>query len=131
MYRVTPAIIFFLLLAWVITQANLGNQLALFNLISAIPYGDKISHTLLFGMLSGLTIIAFKHKLFVYKVIKVPWGAFIVFILAALEEVSQLYFVNRNFDLLDLLANAIGIFLSVAILNHRQILIRKLSPKNK
>jgi VanZ family protein len=120
MNRVIPAFLFFLLLAWVIIQANLGNKLALFNLIALVPLGDKISHMVLWGFLSGLTIIAFKRKYIVYKTIEVPVGALVVFVLAALEEVSQLFFVNRNFDLFDLLADIIGIYLSVVIVNYRK-----------
>ncbi len=112
-----PAILCILFIAWVITQANLGSKLAVFNFVSSIQLGDKIAHMLLFDSLSGLTIIAFRFKLFIFKKVEVPVGAVIVFLFAFIEEVSQLFFVNRNFDLLDLFANVIGIYLSVLIIN--------------
>jgi VanZ family protein len=38
-------------------------------------------------------------------------GSLVVVILAAAEEVSQLYIPGRSFDLLDLAADALGIWL--------------------
>jgi len=126
MNRMIPAILCALTIAWIIIQANLGNKLAVFHLVSSIPLGDKISHMLLFGFLSGLTIIAFQYKLFIFKKIEIPVGALIVFLFASLEEISQLFFINRTFELLDLFADIIGIYLSILILNRY-----KMMSKNK
>ena len=116
MIRVLPALLFFLFLAWVIAQANLGNELVLFNLIGNIPLGDKIGHIFLYGVLSALTMIAVKHKSIVYKNISLPMGALIVLAFAVLEELSQYYIANRNFELLDLCADVLGIYLWVLII---------------
>lgn len=112
-----PAFLFTIFIAWVITQANLGSKSTLIAFAGSLPYGDKIGHLVLFGILSALMIVAFQFKTLSYKKLKVPIGAIIVFSFAMLEEFSQLFFVNRNFDLLDLFADAFGIYLSVLITN--------------
>lgn len=113
MNRIMPAALCFLFIAWVITQANLGNSLVLFNLINLIPFGDKVGHVMLYGLLSVLTIISFKYKSLVFKSVELPMGALTVFSFATIEEISQLFFVSRNFDVVDMFANTLGIYLSV------------------
>ena len=118
MRSILPAITMALFMAWVITQANSGKASIWFDLVRIIPFGDKIGHAVLFGVLSLLTTIAGKYKAVVIVGKELPIGALLVFALATLEELSQLYFANRNLDIFDWLASVVGIYLSV-VLMHR------------
>jgi VanZ family protein len=51
----------------------------------------------------------------------VPIGAVIVLVFALIEELSQLFFMHRTFDLIDVAADLIGITLSVIILKKYQL----------
>lgn len=118
MIRVLPACVFTCFIGWIILQANQGRNTIFFELVNAIPFGDKLGHFVLFGVLSGLTIIALKGRCLSVKTIQLPLGAVIVFGLAITEELSQTFFINRTFDLLDVFADILGIACSIVITNH-------------
>ncbi|MDP7591264.1 MAG: VanZ family protein [Litorilituus sp.] len=115
MKQTIPALFGFIFIAWLITQANKGSNNVLFTMVGFIPFGDKLGHLLLFGILSLLTIIAFKCRSVKISNYQVPIGALLVLFFAMLEELSQLLFINRTVDLLDALANIIGISISIFI----------------
>ncbi len=125
MKRTIPALFGFTFIAWVITQANNGSDNLFFTFIGFIPFGDKLGHIFLFGMLSFLTIIAFKCKIVKIKHYHVPIGALLVLSFAMIEELSQLLFINRTFDLMDAFADIIGIAISVYIANKYKVALTK------
>lgn len=102
---------FSLLILSLIVLADSGHGHRLFSLASRVPGGDKLGHLALFGLLSFMVNLiagAVTTKLFGQQVLKgtaALWG------LTALEECSQLFFESRSFDLLDLGAGALGIWL--------------------
>lgn len=102
------AILFTLFIVFIIFSANTGRNLALFQ-ITNLPYGDKIAHAGLIGMLTFLLNLAFQSKTFTY--LNKNWLIVSVgmVILATIEEFSQIWIASRNFDLLDLGANYFGI----------------------
>ena len=72
-----------------------------------IPYGDKICHALLYGMMALLLNYGFGfRKFYTYQV-----GSIIVLTFATLEEFSQYYIPSHTFDLWDLAADFVGVIL--------------------
>ncbi|BBM01815.1 hypothetical protein GL2_18890 [Microbulbifer sp. GL-2] len=81
----------------------------------SIPYGDKLGHISLFGILSLIIILSTKGKSFSAGKLNIYCGALIVFMFALTEEISQAFISSRTFDTTDLVADIIGISLSAAI----------------
>ena len=121
MKRIIPAVLAFSFIGWIIVQANKGSSNILFDLVGLLPFGDKIGHMFLFGLLSAVTIIAFNYRQVHINGYKVPIGAVIVLVFALIEELSQLFFMHRTFDLIDVAADLIGITLSVVIFKKYQL----------
>lgn len=99
-----PASFFAVLLA-IIYKADTANYNFAFHVVGMIPYGDKIAHAILYGILVYLLLYALEgifHRFL--------WIApALVLFFSTAEEVSQLYFPSRTFDWFDLLADVIGI----------------------
>ena len=92
------------------TIANTGNGTYLLAILNSVPYGDKLLHILLMGSLTvGLNLsLNFRFsKLWSREVLT---GTIIMAVLISLEEISQGFIPYRNFEVLDLVCNYIGIF---------------------
>ena len=109
MIRILPAVFLFSFICWAIVQANNGSSNIFFELISIIPYGDKLGHFILYGSLSALTVIALHYKSLTFGSFQIPVGAIIILAIAIVEEVSQLYLLHRTFDFVDIFADIAGI----------------------
>jgi VanZ family protein len=90
--------------------------------LTRIPYGDKAGHFILYGILTLLIDLALFQSLpnlnrnrIVFRV------ALVLAVLIGLEEVSQLYFPTRSFDLVDLAFSYLGVifFSWVAVIRGR------------
>ena len=107
--KILPAFLFFLFICHVIIMADRGEESLFFDLVRAIPLGDKLGHFMLYGILSFLMnrAISFRH----FKKHGLSWqmGSLAVFSFALVEELSQFYFPDRTADVMDLLADAAGI----------------------
>ena len=103
------AVVFFCFILWVIYLANTGQNNMFFQLVASIPYGDKLGHFCLFGLLTLATNIAFKFKSFKVYSKELFLGTAFVFTFVVIEECSQYFIPNRTFDLIDLSADFIGI----------------------
>lgn len=99
-------IIFFIALCAVIVVMDIAKDNVFLRVTSNIPHADKLSHFLLFGMLTFLVNISLPHK----KIRFIPLGSLLVFIFSILEEASQFFIETRNFDLVDLTSNFLGIW---------------------
>ncbi|WP_178985720.1 VanZ family protein [Winogradskyella helgolandensis] len=110
MYKLFKGItvVFLLFILWIIYSADIGKQNIFFNITDGLPYGDKLGHFFLFGFLTLFLNIALQFKRFKYWQ-KLPLGTFLVLIFVFLEELSQGYFPNRTLDILDLIADGLGI----------------------
>jgi VanZ family protein len=93
------AALFGLFIIVIIVLANLG-QLGILSSLNQIPYGDKIGHFILYGILTLLIDLALfgslphlSRQLIVLRV------ALILALFIGLEEFSQQYFPTRTFDL--------------------------------
>lgn len=111
----TFAAIFFVFIVWVIYAANTGGQNIFFRQIKLVPYGDKLGHFLLFGILTSLVILGSKFRSFQFKRINIYYGTLLVSLFVLFEELSQIYIPSRTFDFLDLSADALGISLATGI----------------
>jgi hypothetical protein len=109
---ILSAVLAFSFIGWIIVQANKGSSNILFDLVALLPFGDKIGHMFLFGLLSAVTIIAFNYRQVHINGYKVPVGAIIAWVFTLIEELSQLFFMHRTFDLMDVAADLIGITLT-------------------
>lgn len=93
------AVLALLAVGGIIWAADRGALPSLLTGLYAFPHGDKLGHFLLMGGLSFAVTLA----------IGAPAGPLLTAALVTLEELSQLAFRTRSFDLLDLLASLLGI----------------------
>lgn len=100
---------FLIFMLWVIYQADSGEPTVFHRLIKDIPFGDKIGHFFLFGMLALLSDMALNLRVIGKGTLSIRLGSLLVFTFASIEEVSQMFFPQRTFDVLDLLASVFGI----------------------
>jgi len=94
---------------WVIFMANTGQDIWLFELTRKVPFGDKLGHFLVFGSLTLMANLATRGKQMRFKLGSIYWGSLSVLIFVTLEELSQYFVATRTLDLLDYLANLLGI----------------------
>lgn len=73
--------------------------------------GDKLLHFLLVGLLAFLVNLSLQAKLIHWKKFWIPLGTLTLLVAATVEEFSQMFFVHRTFDMLDLVCNICGILL--------------------
>jgi len=81
-----------------------------FDVVRKFP-GDKALHFLLVGLLAFLLNLSLQAKLIRWKDFWIPVGTLTLLVFATVEEFSQMFFVHRTFDLLDLACNVGGILL--------------------
>ena len=99
-----------LFLCCLVGLADSGRGRWLFGMAESIPQGDKIGHFVLFGLLVflvNLVLHATVVRLGRLTILKV---SALVMVIVIAEEVSQLLFVSRSFELLDLAADLAGIW---------------------
>jgi VanZ family protein len=82
-----------------------------------MPYGDKIGHFFIFGLLTLGANILFKLKTFRLYQLNFYFGSTFVLLFALCEELSQHFLANRTLDSFDLLADLFGIF-TFTLLTH-------------
>ena len=103
------AIGFFGFIGWVIYLANTGQKSVFFELVAAIPYGDKLGHFCLFGLLTLFINLAFKFKTKNVAGRPIYLAVLIVSTFVILEELSQHFVESRTLDFVDLIADFAGI----------------------
>jgi VanZ family protein len=105
----STAILLFAFILWVIFMANTGQDMLLFEITRAIPFGDKLGHVMVFGSLTLMANLAFKGRVIRFKLGPVYYGALMVLAFVTLEELSQYFIATRSLDMFDYLANLLGI----------------------
>ncbi|MCL1065562.1 VanZ family protein [Shewanella olleyana] len=119
---ILSCISFLAFIVWIIFQANSGGNNIFFDLVRAIPYGDKLGHFCLFGSLTAISLLASKCAFFTLnydpsnpinprKPIRIYYAVGIISIFVLLEEISQGFIATRTFDISDLIADVLGISL--------------------
>jgi polysaccharide biosynthesis protein VpsQ len=113
-----------LFLVTMVIVADSGEGGWLFALAGKIPAGDKAGHFLLFGPVAFLVNLLWRAATTRLLGVRVLKGTAIVLAVVALEECSQVFFRSRTFDLLDLSADVLGIWvcgrLAVGYLNWKR-----------
>jgi VanZ family protein len=103
------AVLFSLFIIAIIILADLG-LLGPVKQIYNIPYGDKAGHLILFGILNYfITLAALESRNPSNPKRLALFVAFLLALVIAIEEISQLLFPKRTFELQDLLAGYIGV----------------------
>ncbi len=110
-YLTSLAICFFVFILWAIYVANTGQSNGLFKLVSTLPYGDKIGHFCLFGMLTLFANLATRCRTLKIKKLSIYWGSLAVWIFVTIEELSQHFLPTRTLDIYDYLADLAGIII--------------------
>lgn len=127
------AFAFFSLLTVVLLSANLGWNLSVLKFKDLMPHGDKVSHFFLMGGLAFFVnlLLNCKQKILFQRSILI--GSLFVVIGVTLEEFSQLFIPRRNFDLLDLACDYLGILLfsRLAVWVHSKIVSPVIPSKAK
>jgi len=102
---------FFIFIGFIIYLADTADHNFAFRLIGHIPYGDKVMHGLLYGIMALLLSYGLKFKAYKFLGFNMQLGAIIVLVFATIEEISQYWIPSRTFDLGDLLADFVGVVL--------------------
>ena len=103
--------IYALFLSAIIFLAAQGEYQHLFRFIRSIPLGDKLGHFLLMGLAALLVNLALSCRTFSLRRRSFLLGTWVVLLLVTVEEFTQLFLTNRNFDPADLVLDAAGILL--------------------
>lgn len=109
--RIVILILCLIFIGWVIYMADNNKKAFVFDLVRVIPYGDKLGHISLFGLLTLIINIALNFRKVKSKIYNQYLGTLLIAIIVLLEEISQHFIIHRTFDLMDLIADAIGILL--------------------
>jgi polysaccharide biosynthesis protein VpsQ len=110
--RVRVALVaFVVVLAGLVLLADAGRGRWLFRLADWVPGGDKTGHFVLFGFLAFLVNVVMHGSGWRIGRLTLLHGSGIAALVALAEEVSQLGFAARTFDLFDLAAGFAGILL--------------------
>ena len=106
----TATLLFIGLLSYIIWSATTEHPSIFFRIINQVPWGDKLSHFLLVGLLTLLVNLSFRNRRI--SIGSRTWllGSVLVLIVITLEELSQSLIPSRNLDAMDLLANYLGVF---------------------
>ena len=108
---------FFSFILWIIYLANTGSKSVFFQMALNVPYGDKLGHIFLYGILAFGVSLALNFRAKYIKGIKLYYGVLIVAAFAFIEELTQAFYPNRTLDVYDLLADVIGLVLFSILLN--------------
>ena len=88
--------------------ADSGRGRWLFGMAESIPGGDKMGHFILFGLLAFLVNLVMQASVVRFGSLTLLKGSALVMVIVIAEEVSQLLFVSRSIELLDLAAGSGG-----------------------
>ena len=104
------AAFFALFILAIIVLADTGRLPHAVRAVYDFPYGDKVGHFVLYGILTlllDLTLLRSLPPLGAKRIVVLSGLALALII--GLEEFSQQFFSNRTFDLIDLTASYLGV----------------------
>lgn len=105
------ALLFALFLLCIIIAANVGIGRRTLGMVYNLPYGDKFAHFFLFGALSLLAGLSFPTRRASIPCFTPLLSSLVLAALITVEEFSQIALARRDFDIFDLSAGLIGVFL--------------------
>ena len=100
---------FFAFICWIIFQADAGANNVFINFAHSIPYGDKLGHIGLYGLLALLMSGALRFKVLQVAGRSVLVGSAAVLLFALGEELTQGMFKTRTLDVKDAVADVVGV----------------------
>ena len=100
--------IYLLILGVIVFLADQKQYQPLFRRVREMPYGDKLGHLILMGLLSFLLNMALGCRTWRVWRFELLRGSLIVALIVTLEEFSQLFFRTRTFDAVDLVFRLSG-----------------------
>ena len=109
----------------VVLLADLGLMSWFWEYSRQYPGIDKVLHFILVGLLSWILIFAFNAKRLNLLGLSLFVGTIVTFALVTLEECSQLLIATRRFELLDLLADYLGILVAEMLARRSSVSIRR------
>lgn len=109
--KLLPSFFFLTFIIGLIVLVDIKGTQYLVGMIPKVPHADKIGHFALFGLLALLLNYGFGFRDMVLLGKKVMLGSIVIFAFAAAEEFSQIFLTTRSFDLIDLAADILGIWL--------------------
>jgi len=95
---------------FIIALADQGKLGYIGVIVYEIPYTDKLGHFILMGLLAFFINLSLKCSTISIWNSNFLKGSIIIISLVTLEEISQLFVETRTFDLMDLVADYLGIF---------------------
>jgi VanZ family protein len=104
------AVVFALFIILIIVMADAGVLSQYLGFLYSYPFGDKVGHFVLYGILTLLINLALFHSRpdQSRRLLALQCGL-ILALLIGLEEFSQQFFANRTFDLIDLAFSYLGV----------------------
>lgn len=108
--RIGLAAAYFAVVVLIIWLADHRDTQSIFSWVQVLPGGDKLGHFLILGGFAFVLNHALRCRTVTLGGKPVLLGSLVVLALAAAEETSQLVIPGRTFDLLDLAADALGIW---------------------
>ena len=94
----------------IIVIADRGHADLFWNLVGRVPCGDKLGHLGLVGTLYYLLNLLLEGRRAPGRWSPMMLGSLLLLAFMTVEEASQAFIPCRSFDLLDGLANIIGVF---------------------
>jgi hypothetical protein len=119
-WRIALPLGFFIFISFIIFLADTANHNFAFRLLGNIPYGDKIGHVVLYGIMAWFLNFGLKFKSYKILGFNMQLGAIIVLTFAGLEELSQYWLPSRTCDFGDFVADTVGVILFSLILRKAQ-----------
>jgi VanZ family protein len=104
-------VIYGLMVTVIALMADLGIAAWVFEIAAMLPFGDKLAHMLLAGLLSFLLNNALHCRITSILSVNMLTGNLIAYLLVLMEEVPQYWITTRNLDIKDVLAAIVGIHL--------------------
>ena len=109
--RIVLPLSFFLFISFIIFLADTADYNFAFRLVGHIPYGDKLAHASLYGVMALLLNYGLNFKSKKIFGFNMQLGAIIVLTFAGLEEITQYWLPSRTCDIFDFVADTVGVSL--------------------
>jgi len=109
--RILLPLSFFIFIIFIIYLADTADYNFAFRLVGHIPYGDKLMHGLLYGVMALLLNYGLNYKSYKLFGFNMQIGALIVLTFAGVEEITQYWLPSRTCDFFDFVADTVGVVL--------------------
>lgn len=110
-FRFWPLVtaLFFVFIVWIIVVSDAGAPNVFIDGVRIIPYGDKVGHMGLYGLLALLVSLSLKPRQ--QRYLGLPLGCALVLLFSLVEELTQYFFpATRTLDVGDGMADFLGIY---------------------